>query len=337
MQTTDDIIFESRDVEIFNIPDIKTKLNTLQNYFFPRLQRLMDTALLFVREVYNIDPLEKYSFIYRPSHRKDAKVNADYNEVFIGISGRRDAKRQLKVVRPDGTNYAFHPSSLCFKVLPTGEMYVEFQPFGHYVDVGYIERVKEFLTENYNTFSIFMNNGKLSYEGGDDFDPVINRLKDEHGFRLLSGNMYFPIENQSAIFDLIVSFALLFPVLDACHDIAEGTVPTFITHFDNFKAWMANSEENEQEDIGPNETVTQPPELDSYRFVRARLWYQVLMKDNWTCCSCKRSAREHGIILHVDHILPRSLGGKDELENLQTLCLKCNIGKSNKDTTDLRA
>lgn len=54
MQITDDIIFESRDVEIFNIPDTKTKLNTLQNYFFPRLQRLLDMALLLVREIYKL-------------------------------------------------------------------------------------------------------------------------------------------------------------------------------------------------------------------------------------------------------------------------------------------
>ena len=59
MQTTDDIIFESRDIEIFNIPDTKTKLNTLQNYFFPRLQRLLDVALLLIKEVYKIDPLER--------------------------------------------------------------------------------------------------------------------------------------------------------------------------------------------------------------------------------------------------------------------------------------
>ena len=51
MQNTDDIIFESRDVEIFNIPDTKTKLDTLQNYFFPRLQRLLDIALLLVRDI----------------------------------------------------------------------------------------------------------------------------------------------------------------------------------------------------------------------------------------------------------------------------------------------
>ena len=110
MQTTDDIIFESRDIEIFNIPDTKTKLNTLQNYFFPRLQRLLDVALLLIKEVYKIDPLERYTFVYRPSHRKDAKVNADYSEVYIGIGGRRNTKRQLKIKRPDGKAYSFHPS-----------------------------------------------------------------------------------------------------------------------------------------------------------------------------------------------------------------------------------
>ena len=48
-----------------------------------------------------------------------------------------------------------------------------------------------------------------------------------------------------------------------------------------------------------------------------------------------RSA-ENEIILHVDHITPRYKGGRDELDNYQTLCNICNIGKSNKDETDLR-
>lgn len=230
----------------------------------------------------------------------------------------------------------FHPSYLYFKVLPTGEIYVELRPFNHYVDDAYVFSVKHFLTENYNLFSVIMNNGKFYYEGGDDFDPVIDRLRDEGDFSLFSANHYFPIENQAAIHDLILSFALLFPVLDACYDIAEGTTPMFTSHFNNFKTWMATIGEYEHEVIEQDETMPQLPELDSYKFVRAGLWYQVLMKDNWTCCSCKRSAKEHGIVLHVDHKLPRSLGGKDELQNLQTLCLKCNLGKSNKDMTDLR-
>ena len=336
MQPADDIVFESRDIEIFNIPDTKTKLNTLQNYFFPRLQRLLDMALLLIKDIYKIDPLEKYTIIYRPSHRKDAKINTNYNEVYIGISGRRNAKRQLKIKRPDGASYSFHPSYLYFKVLPTGEMNVEFSPFRHYVDDSYVERVKTFLTENYSLFSGIMNSGKFSYEGGDDFTPITDNLKDEYGFQISSANYYFPIDNQAAIQELALAFTLLFPILDACYDIAEGNTHTFKTHFDNFKTWLINAENQEYEEVDLDETAPQLPELDSYKFIRDRRWYQVLMRDDWTCCSCRRSAKAHGIVLHIDHILPRSFGGKDELNNLQTLCQKCNLGKSNKDATDLR-
>lgn len=41
-------------------------------------------------------------------------------------------------------------------------------------------------------------------------------------------------------------------------------------------------------------------------------------------------------ILPLDHIVPRSKGGKHDLDNYQTLCHICNIGKGNKDETDLR-
>jgi 5-methylcytosine-specific restriction endonuclease McrA len=32
--------------------------------------------------------------------------------------------------------------------------------------------------------------------------------------------------------------------------------------------------------------------------------------------------------LHVDHIYPWAKGGETVVENLQTLCMTCNIGKS---------
>jgi hypothetical protein len=54
-----EIIFEDRDTQIFNIPEAKTKLSTLQNYFFPRLEILLRYALDIVAQVYNVNPMKK--------------------------------------------------------------------------------------------------------------------------------------------------------------------------------------------------------------------------------------------------------------------------------------
>jgi 5-methylcytosine-specific restriction endonuclease McrA len=78
------------------------------------------------------------------------------------------------------------------------------------------------------------------------------------------------------------------------------------------------------------------PELNNYQMSRPGLWWTVLARDHWTCCSCGRSSRYEGVLLEVDHIVPRSHGGTDVMGNLQTLCRKCNQGKSNRDSTDLR-
>jgi len=35
------------------------------------------------------------------------------------------------------------------------------------------------------------------------------------------------------------------------------------------------------------------------------------------------------VVLHIDHVLPVSRGGLATLENLRTLCEKCNLGRGN--------
>lgn len=65
------------------------------------------------------------------------------------------------------------------------------------------------------------------------------------------------------------------------------------------------------------------------------LRYNVLKRDNFKCVICGASS-DDGAKLHVDHIIPVSKGGKTVMSNLQTLCDRCNLGKSNKlDDVDL--
>ena len=65
------------------------------------------------------------------------------------------------------------------------------------------------------------------------------------------------------------------------------------------------------------------------RDINLRLRFRVLQRDNFKCCACGASpAKDVSVELHVDHILPWSKGGETVFENLQTLCSKCNLGKS---------
>lgn len=54
-------------------------------------------------------------------------------------------------------------------------------------------------------------------------------------------------------------------------------------------------------------------------------------RDHFTCCHCGNSIeQEPNLLLEIDHIIPLSKGGKTELDNLQTLCWKCNRSKGSK-------
>ena len=65
------------------------------------------------------------------------------------------------------------------------------------------------------------------------------------------------------------------------------------------------------------------------REINLRLRFRVLQRDHFKCCACGASpAKDPAVELHVDHIMPWAKGGETVLENLQTLCSKCNLGKS---------
>lgn len=73
-----------------------------------------------------------------------------------------------------------------------------------------------------------------------------------------------------------------------------------------------------------------PSIIRLYRFVslpykKVNLSRQNIFKrDNHTCVYC--NTRDN---LTIDHVIPRSLGGRDSWENLVTACQRCNSRKGN--------
>ena len=79
----------------------------------------------------------------------------------------------------------------------------------------------------------------------------------------------------------------------------------------------------------PPETVTTKVKEQKSRDPSKRLRFQVLVRDKSTCRLCGASpTKDPSVTLHIDHIIPWSKGGKTTLDNLQTLCAACNLGKS---------
>ena len=84
--------------------------------------------------------------------------------------------------------------------------------------------------------------------------------------------------------------------------------------------------------FGLPEKTVQPPKKKTTgsRDPSTRLRFKVLYRDKFTCRFCGASpTKDTAVTLHVDHIIPWSKGGETSLNNLQTLCAKCNLGKSN--------
>lgn len=63
--------------------------------------------------------------------------------------------------------------------------------------------------------------------------------------------------------------------------------------------------------------------------------YTVLKEAKNKCELCGISSSESP--LDVDHIVPRSKGGSNDISNLQALCYRCNRGKRDGDDTDFRS
>ncbi len=351
MKLLSEIIFDKDDQSLFTIEDLQLKADAIRNSILPRLELLTNHFIAQITEIYKFDFTEDNSIIRSPQFRKTnriGEIKLDYNYALCGISGKRQKNKWVGLKKKpnniaeivpfrlefildrDGIRIGLHNTYLKNWTKESIDKFIEFtiekidliqmilfraevQP-AIYIneDINYIETFKDLLIK-YQKFnwSDIIYNGKI---------------------------LEYPIKEEK-INGIIESAIILYPIYDAYIKISQGKADTFEINLESLNRYYLNKVNNENP-VEIKETKSEDYELAikaaelKIRVMPAIRW-QVFQRDNWKCLSCGKTAQD-GIILHVDHILPRSKGGQDVLTNYQTLCHICNIGKSNKDQTDLR-
>lgn len=126
------------------------------------------------------------------------------------------------------------------------------------------------------------------------------------------------------------------PTYSQMRDISRFSVGTFEKRFNGWRNALSafinyiNEDVNTKKDNDmESDNLHKSSCHKTSRTINLRTRFIVLQRDNFKCCACGASpAKDPSVELHVDHIIPWSKGGETVIENLQTLCSKCNLGKS---------
>ncbi|MCI5114685.1 MAG: HNH endonuclease [Candidatus Electrothrix sp. AW1] len=80
--------------------------------------------------------------------------------------------------------------------------------------------------------------------------------------------------------------------------------------------------------ISESELLTSKEQVRRRKTIVLKDRWKVLKRDNYCCVQC--GMRPPEVTLEVDHIIPFAKGGNNEMDNLQTLCNRCNQGKKDR-------
>ena len=350
----DDITFDKDDANLFQVDDARLEADALKHSVLPRLRVVANVAVALIQEIYGIDVLEDSAFWVYPNFREKRYKNEEllfrYHAAFVGIGGQGKAKWPA-FSRWDGKRVTYLPFRYGFRLSQWGlanafdnglfrlkrESYDSILQF-HLDNEAIVNRLcfasqispDFYMADNLPLYATFAEHYRHRIEHGE---------YDNH----FVGNLYkFPVE-RSDLLNIVHDFVRFFPVYDAYIQMAKGE-PSRLTELVD-RLSKCETEEHPEiygdegeagDDSATDDVVARAKEAAASRVpVMPAMRWRVFQRDGWKCVACGRTSHD-GAILHVDHIVPRSKGGPDTLENFQTLCETCNIGKSNRDATDLR-
>jgi hypothetical protein len=342
----ENISLDEEDAALFYIKDdLLLKAKAIKYSVLPKLNVILEETLSRIRKIYGIEVFNENSIIhsapnFREKRQTDLKV--DYTYAFLGLGGsrlpiweglKRIDNKPVKII-PYIIGYSFNNDGLA----------IIFDPLRY--ELKYTNEIKNifynFLLENIEYIQTIQSLSKM-YPRIYIFDNIIipfNEIINIHkkgGFYDMPFSRYIkcPLD-YNEINSLIQSFIIFFPIYYSMLEIAQNKKCSFkdIISKLNYKNLIDDypvvKEENVK-DIGKNIEIN----IDESKFVKAGIRWQIFERDDFKCIACGKSAND-GAILHVDHIKPKSKGGSNNMNNYQTLCHLCNIGKSNKSEIDLR-
>jgi 5-methylcytosine-specific restriction endonuclease McrA len=345
-----DITFDEQDRNLFQVSDARLRADALKHSVLPRLHAVLNEAIVSIRRVYGIEALDDSIVSFFPHFRQKRERELDhlYEAAFAGLGGKRVKNKWYGVTRKDNKPVQILPFRFAFYLTEEG-LGINLQNYW----------LKGLTDESHRKLFAF----HLQHEAvinmlcfwsevlprfiyGGDVRPLSPFCEQ---YRYMAENGYFandffsrespyPIHPQR-LSELIRNYVLFFPVYDSYLQIVKGEPVRFHRLIEQANEWLETQDSEEAQEAETTETdealhLASVAAEQRVRVMPAIRW-QVFQRDNWKCAACGRNSQD-GIILQVDHILPRSKGGKDTLDNFQTLCNVCNLGKSNRDSTDLR-
>lgn len=348
-----DITFDEQDANLFLIDDARLRADALKHSVLPRLRVVMNSAIALIREIYGIEALDDSIVSVFPNFRekryKGNELAHKYESAFVGLGGQRKAKWP-GFARKDGKPVQILPFRFAFVLQEEGVFTVLENGWLKGLDKPSFAALLQFHIDNETTINRLCFEARIRPEFYGSYDlPFFASFKAHYMHRInnsvfdnsfISYPYSLPV-SRIPISNLVIEFAIFLPVYDSYIQMAKGLPARLDALVSRLNDWFERQSEDQEEEgedgrSSPDESATLAAHSAAQKIrVMPAIRWQVFQRDQWKCVSCGRNSH-NGAILHVDHIVPRSRGGLDSLDNYQTLCDACNIGKSNRDATDLR-
>lgn len=363
LEVLKELIFDESDRNLFQVDDVQLRADAIKYSILPRMHQLINYIISLINKVYDLNPLEDSHISAYPNFRTSRRKNALshlYENAFVSLHGKVTKNKWLELKRKDGGTVQFMPIRFAISIDENGgSIYLE--NWRMKLSKKSYAKFYEFNIEYENMLHRLCHDSHLRpfVACGRDCKPFSTYR--EHYEFMIENSIYdipyfvsyvfpFPLTFGGHIYSLdklIDSYLQFFPVYDSYLQICMGKPVRFEKLIDKLNEWEYDNLSFEESELSknsipvknaalPKEEAAKIMEAAAERIrVMPAIRWQVFQRDNWKCVACGKSAA-NDVILHVDHIIPRSKGGQDEMDNYQTLCSVCNIGKSNKDETDLR-